>query len=162
MAASQGNILDNSVQAKNISILMRLSLEQLVYRAGYFYLQITKTLLKGAQIFKVPRIACCTRSSELDSPSAPVNQRRDDKGVEKPTFSSQRHNPNCLIRFFSPLFKIPWGFLLTQHVCNLLVFYSSSSPSEVDVKLVKGKNSVLYIFVSATEIFIIPWWAFTA
>lgn len=45
---------DNSVQAKNVSTLMRLSLEQLVYMAGYFYLQITKTLLKGAQMFKVP------------------------------------------------------------------------------------------------------------
>lgn len=58
-----------------------------------------------AQIFKASCIAYFTKSSEIDSLSAPVNQTRGDKGAEKSTFSSVRHNPNCLpYQVFSLIF----------------------------------------------------------
>lgn len=74
---------------EHFRIFMRLSLEQLVFIAGYFHLQTTEYPTKMAQICKVQLIAYFTRSSEINSLSAPVNQRRGDKDVEK--------NPHILL-----------------------------------------------------------------
>ena len=109
--------------------------------------------LKVAQILRLPFVAYFTRSSKVNSFLASENQRRGDKDTEKKlTFSSMRHNSNCLARFLSPLFKLPWVFLLL--VCSLLLFYTHSSSLQVDAKVVKGENSALHVFISVTEVFI--------
>lgn len=101
------------------------------------------------QILRVLFSAYLTRSSEVSNPSASVNQGRDGRGVEKSTFSSVRHSSNCLTRFF--LMFLNFHETSSQYYFNLLLSYAHSSSSQVEVKQVKGKNGVLGMFVSATE-----------
>lgn len=107
MATPQGSVLDIRHKEEHIRTLMRLKVQN-----SWFSWQVLSsannrinTLLKVAQIFKASCIAYFTKSSEIDSLSAPVNQTRGDKGAEKSTFSSVRHNPNCLpYQVFSLIF----------------------------------------------------------
>lgn len=99
-----------------IRTLMGLNLDQLVLMAGHVRLQITKYTTKVAQILRVLYIAYLTRCSKADGPWASVNQRRDDKGTERSTFSSLKHNPNCLASFLSPPFKLPWAGRGASHL----------------------------------------------